>query len=67
MDSPIIEESKNGNGAQSWGMNRSIHRNMTDEESFHPKKLNFFHYICIGMFLGFASCTVAATIYAFAS
>jgi hypothetical protein len=32
-----------------------------------PKKLNYIHYALIGVFFGFAGCTVAATIYAFSS
>lgn len=66
MDRRNLVEGQN-NTLTSWGYNSSIHSNMTNDESLHPKKLNIFHYLCIGMFLSFASCTVAATIYAFAS
>jgi len=60
-------ESPGGNDRSSWKFNSSLHSSIMSEDLAPARKLNIFHYACIGVFLAFAACTVAATIYAFAS
>ena len=60
----MIEERKSP-GTNSWKFSNSIHSNIMDEDLIPKKKLNVIHYACIGLFLGLAFCSIAATIYAF--
>ena len=67
MESPMIEERKGVNATTSWGFNSSVHSSIMAEEQLIPQKLNLLHYLCIGVFIALAGCSIAATIYAFAS
>jgi hypothetical protein len=68
MESPRSEEVKQINSTMSWGYS-SFHNHVLadEEEESHPKKLNVFHFICIGMFLALAFLTIAGMIYSFVS
>lgn len=67
MESPETKERK-GASPYSWNFTSSIHSSiMIDEDLMPARKLNVIHFACIGVFLIFAACSVAATIYAFVS
>lgn len=68
MDTPNSEERNKVNATMSWGYQSFMNHNLNEEEGeSRPKKLNVFHFICIGMFLSLAFLTIAATIYSFVS
>lgn len=68
MDSSHSEEGNRVSSTMSWGYSSFHNHALADEEvESHPKKLNVFHFICIGMFLALAFLTVAGTIYSFVS
>lgn len=51
----------------SWKFNSSLEESIMTDELLPSRKLNVFHFACIGIFLGLAGCSIAATVYAFAT